>query len=192
MNLGKDFLVSIMLRETDCKRMLFCGRTKRKIIVLVIVILLFAGIIVCWIRAVDQELRDVNCVRDQFFDALIHKKFDELDQVLAEDAWFAAQGKSYNELRDEIRENFETVEYIARKGEMSSETHYQYIPGQRTVVNFHIKIAEDCNGEKQSLHGEFVIKRMDDGDFKIIYVFCSSGGADGKYEFGESLFGPES
>lgn len=165
-------------------------RANRRKWIVAIVILLLAGRVVWWFIAVDRELTEICCISDQFFDAIIHKDFDEFDRIMTEDTWFANQGKSYGELRDLIRENFETVYYFARKGEMSSRTRYSYSPGHVTTVEFHIKIAEDCNGEKKTLYGSILIKRTDDGAYKVIDVFCSSRGDDDEQgEFAESLFG---
>lgn len=165
----------------------------RTIIVFVIVI----GIVLYIMWSIDKAVKEMDDIKDEFFDAFITRNFDELDQIMADDAWFVAQGRSYNELRDGIRENFETFENAVFPDDMDISTDF---PGRRLgtpdfrkmLVDYKITFVEQNTERIYVASGRLEISRMQGGTHKITLVDLKVFGLDGMgiIDIKEDIFGP--
>lgn len=159
-------------------------KTKRIIIVVVVFVCIFIGIKYYRDQDTQRKLQEIYSLRDDFFDAVIHRDFDKLDRVLTIDTYFVCQRRSFEELRDEIRESFERLDYAAAEEIWYNETMTAYWPNGACIF-YSIKVERDCFGRQNSLFGMIRIERMSNGTCEITEIECQSE----DYEFGKRLFG---
>lgn len=170
----------------------------RNWIINIIGISILIGIVlyICW--EIDRSMKEMDAIKDAFFSALINKDFEELDQIMADDAWFVAQGCTYSELRDGIQENFETYVDVKSQDDMNIRDD---IPGRKLgtpdfrkmIVDYEIVSVMDGSGRMYIVKGRLEISRMQGGTYKITLVDQELVGleATGKIiDIEEDIFGP--
>ena len=157
-------------------------KIKRFIILVVIFGSIFAGFKIYRHREEQRMLEEIYALRDGFFCAVVDRDFDELERVLTIDTYFEGQRRSYEELRDQIRESFENIEYTV--GEISYNDLLTYYNLRVSKIFFFIHIDDDGFGRKYSSMWTMRIEKNCYGTYEITRI-----GFDSDDEFAQLIFG---